>query len=177
MLLLGSLTVIAACTADRQTDKNDEQHHHAEAAAPKAVHIPSARVNLRNDKLNAVYPHYMQLTQALTKGDAEAAKIAAIAIETGAGQITGAAKFGASAGRIVDTGDIALQRKAYAALSNDFIALLKDTGMDGGELYIAHCPMAMDDQGADWVTNSKEIRNPYFGESMLTCGMVKETLK
>jgi len=55
--------------------------------------------------------------------------------------------------------------------------LVKDSGLESGELYVAHCPMALNDKGASWVSNSKEIRNPYFGESMLTCGSVKETLK
>ena len=36
--------------------------------------------------------------------------------------------------------------------------------------------MAFDNQGAYWLSNAKQIRNPYFGEKMLTCGEVKEKL-
>jgi Cu(I)/Ag(I) efflux system membrane fusion protein len=39
-------------------------------------------------------------------------------------------------------------------------------------LYVQHCPMADNNKGADWLSTEKEIRNPYFGESMLTCGEV-----
>uniref|UniRef100_UPI003565BEE1 DUF3347 domain-containing protein n=1 Tax=Salegentibacter sp. TaxID=1903072 RepID=UPI003565BEE1 len=40
------------------------------------------------------------------------------------------------------------------------------------KLYVQHCPMADNDQGADWLSLSEEIRNPYYGEAMLTCGEV-----
>lgn len=38
------------------------------------------------------------------------------------------------------------------------------------------CPMAMDNTGAYWLSNSDEILNPYFGDAMLTCGNVEEEL-
>jgi len=37
--------------------------------------------------------------------------------------------------------------------------------------------MAMNDKGASWLSASKQIKNPYFGEKMMTCGEVKETIK
>jgi hypothetical protein len=57
------------------------------------------------------------------------------------------------------------------------IALVKKSGVSNGELYVEYCPMAFDDKGASWLSSSKEIRNPYFGDKMLTCGEVKETIK
>jgi Cu(I)/Ag(I) efflux system membrane fusion protein len=33
-----------------------------------------------------------------------------------------------------------------------------------------HCPMALDNQGADWLQKDPELRNPYFGSMMLRCG-------
>ena len=44
------------------------------------------------------------------------------------------------------------------------------------ELYATFCPMAFDNKGAYWVSETKEIKNPYFGEKMLKCGSVKEEL-
>ena len=44
-------------------------------------------------------------------------------------------------------------------------------------LYIQHCPMADENKGADWLSMEKEILNPYFGKSMLTCGEVTGTIK
>ena len=36
--------------------------------------------------------------------------------------------------------------------------------------------MANDNNGADWLSSEEEIRNPYFGDKMLTCGLVKTTI-
>lgn len=44
-------------------------------------------------------------------------------------------------------------------------------------LYIQYCPMANNDKGADWLSSEKEIKNPYFGKSMLKCGEVKKEIK
>jgi len=61
-------------------------------------------------------------------------------------------------------------------LSNELIALIKKEGMKSGELYVDFCPMALNDAGANWISNHKEISNPYFGKKMLDCGEVKETI-
>lgn len=44
------------------------------------------------------------------------------------------------------------------------------------ELYAAFCPMAFDNRGAYWLTRSRSIRNPYFGDKMPDCGSIEETL-
>jgi Cu(I)/Ag(I) efflux system membrane fusion protein len=44
-------------------------------------------------------------------------------------------------------------------------------------IYIQHCPMADSNKGADWLSKEKEIRNPYFGASMLKCGEVTKTIE
>lgn len=49
--------------------------------------------------------------------------------------------------------------------------------MAEAELYVEYCPMAFDNKGAVWVSSTKEVRNPYFGEKMLNCGEVKEIIK
>lgn len=56
---------------------------------------------------------------------------------------------------------------------------------EGPKLYLQHCPMAFgEDKGADWISNSEEVVNPYLGKnhpefkgSMLHCGEVKDTIK
>lgn len=44
-------------------------------------------------------------------------------------------------------------------------------------VYRFHCPMAADNKGADWLQKHKEVRNPYYGKSMLTCGTLVESPK
>jgi len=46
-----------------------------------------------------------------------------------------------------------------------------------GKLYAAYCPMAFEGKGAYWISDSKEISNPYLGEKMPKCGEIKEELQ
>jgi len=50
-------------------------------------------------------------------------------------------------------------------------------GLGGTEAFYDYCPMAFNNEGAYWLSDQAAIRNPYFGDAMLTCGTVKETLK
>ena len=68
-------------------------------------------------------------------------------------------------------------RVTFALLSEQVAALLTRFGVPEGKLYKAWCPMAFDNRGASWIQNKEEINNPYFGETMLHCGEVKEVLK
>jgi Cu(I)/Ag(I) efflux system membrane fusion protein len=37
--------------------------------------------------------------------------------------------------------------------------------------------MANNDQGANWLSTYSEIRNPYFGDMMLSCGETHDTIE
>jgi FtsZ-interacting cell division protein ZipA len=67
------------------------------------------------------------------------------------------------------------QREHFENLSvdiNDLIALL---GTDK-TLFQSKCPMASDGKGAIWISEYKEIKNPFFGSKMLTCGNVEQQI-
>jgi hypothetical protein len=177
-----SVILFAACgnngNAGENTENKDTTSHDGhDQSKMEEGKSSGASVQLKDDKLNAVYQHYVHLTTALTNGDMAEAKIAGNAIEAGAKEMAGAASVAANAAKIIAATDIEVQRTAYSAISNDFIALVKKSGLSSGELYVDYCPMAFNDKGAAWVSPNKEIRNPYFGEKMMTCGEVKETIK
>lgn len=73
--------------------------------------------------------------------------------------------------------DIEAMRKAFLPLSNLLIGLAKSFDPLEEAIYIQHCPMADSNKGADWLSLSEDIKNPYFGASMPTCGEVTEALK
>ncbi len=79
--------------------------------------------------------------------------------------------IGANAGKIEH------QREHFELLSKDITDLVKTFGNGGQTLYKDFCPMANNGKGAFWVSEIKEIKNPYLGSKMPTCGMVKEELK
>jgi len=68
------------------------------------------------------------------------------------------------------------QRTQFDFLSQTLIKVVKVFGATEQTYYVQHCPMAFDWDGADWISDVEDIRNPYFGDEMLTCGTVEETL-
>ena len=68
------------------------------------------------------------------------------------------------------------QREHFDMLSKDMYELVKTFG-GGQTLYQDHCPMFNDGKGATWLSEVKEIKNPYLGKKMPTCGTVKEELR
>lgn len=78
--------------------------------------------------------------------------------------------------KITETEDIEEQRKQFDFLSQALIKSLKVFGVEGDTFYVQHCPMANNNQGADWLSNHEKILNPYFGDKMLTCGTVQDTI-
>jgi Cu(I)/Ag(I) efflux system membrane fusion protein len=68
-------------------------------------------------------------------------------------------------------------RKPFQRVSNKMIDLETAFNLNAETLYVLHCPMANSNKGADWLSTSKEIKNPYYGKSMLTCGAVVKEIK
>lgn len=75
-----------------------------------------------------------------------------------------------------NAGNIAHQREHFDLLSKDMYDLVKAFGA-GQTLYKDFCPMYNDNKGAIWLSESKDIKNPYYGKAMSSCGTVKEELK
>lgn len=69
------------------------------------------------------------------------------------------------------------QREHFILLSQDIADLVKAFGNGGQTLYKDFCPMANNGKGAMWISETKEIKNPFFGKAMPTCGSVKETIQ
>lgn len=68
------------------------------------------------------------------------------------------------------------QREHFEMLSTDMYDMVKTFGA-GQTLYQDFCPMYNDKKGATWLSETKEIKNPYLGKKMPTCGEVKEEIK
>jgi membrane fusion protein, copper/silver efflux system len=73
--------------------------------------------------------------------------------------------------------DIKEMRKAFIIVSNSMIILAKFFDPLNEQIYIQHCPMADSNKGADWLSLSEEIKNPYFGAAMLGCGEIIQTIQ
>ena len=80
-------------------------------------------------------------------------------------------KNGAKA--IAASNKIEAQRTAFSSLSNDIYSLAKTTKLSTATVYQQYCPM----KKMYWLSSEAAIKNPYYGNMMLTCGKVTDTLK
>lgn len=77
---------------------------------------------------------------------------------------------------ISDEEDLEQMRVVFSPLSDQLYQTLKKYEVETGA-YLQFCPMAMNNKGAFWLSDSDKVLNPYFGDAMLTCGNVEEELK
>ncbi len=123
---------------------------------------------------------YYGVKDALVSTDAASAKTKAVALVTALNKVD-AAKLPAAdkealtmakatATSISKTTDVSAQRKQFENLSASMIALVKAT--KPAKSFVQYCPMVK----ASWLSDSKAVKNPYYGDKMLTCGSVKEEI-
>jgi len=68
------------------------------------------------------------------------------------------------------------QREHFVMLSKDMYDLVKTFG-SGQILYKVFDSMSNDGKGAFWLSETKEIKNPYMGKAMLSSGSIQEEIK
>jgi hypothetical protein len=68
------------------------------------------------------------------------------------------------------------KRKSFQIVGDQLYDLIRTVQYDRQLVYHYYCPMAFNDQGANWLSNSPEIRNPYIPKKMLTCGEIKDSI-
>ena len=73
----------------------------------------------------------------------------------------------------ISESDIVQQREYFKILSKDLTDMVAFTGTEN-TLYQQFCPMY--DGGSAWLSKSNNIKNPYYGSKMLTCGKVQKEI-
>jgi hypothetical protein len=138
-------------------------------------------------KLNELLTSYYGIKNALVAEDGATASTQASAFvktlsEINAENMTSkeqktwkeyADKIKFDAEHIEETKDASHQRDHFNDLSNNLFAVLKALKVNTNMVYQQFCPM----KKTYWLSESEDIKNPYYGKKMLTCGKVTETLK
>lgn len=151
------------------------QHDHSTPAKENTVNRSVTR--FKDVKLGIAYEHYIHLKDALVASNSDGAKTKASELQKALKDVDGSTAAIDEASKISTSSDLKVQRDAFSALSNEMVKLVKGGKLSEGALYLEYCPMANSNAGAYWISNEKEIQNPYFGAMMLRCGSVEETIE
>ncbi|THD66497.1 DUF3347 domain-containing protein [Robertkochia marina] len=150
--------------ADMQGEQHmDEKHMEEQTAA----------IEFKDEATAEVFKAYIALKDAFVATDAAKASEASGTLAEKAGEN---AELKSAAEAIANANDIEAQRKDFVTVT-DAVAEMLNGSLASGEVYKQYCPMAFNNTGAAWISAEKEIMNPYFGDKMLHCGSVKETIK
>ena len=155
-------------------DNQDGTHEgHADMQGEQHMDEQTAAVEFKDEATAEVFNAYIALKDAFVATDAANASEAAGTLAAKAGEN---AELKSAAEAIANTNDIEAQRKDFVTVT-DAVAEMLNGSLASGEVYKQYCPMAFNNTGAAWISAEKEIMNPYFGDKMLHCGSVKETIK
>lgn len=171
------------------TDPHTDHAGQAAHDAP-ADHQADSPAAFRQDVGRLVTAQFA-LVQALADDDPAAARAAALEVDAVLHDLDGSALAGTAAREhwnelaaamhrgldgVARAGELEPQRRAFETFSDALTGAVRVFGVAGtGPVYRAICPMV---QGRDgyWLQADEQIANPYYGEAMLRCGWVAETL-
>tara|TARA_R110000823_G_scaffold311718_2_gene437768 strand:- start:181331 stop:181876 length:546 start_codon:yes stop_codon:yes gene_type:complete len=166
-----------AITSCKETAKqNEPEVVTVDNAEPKTYEIAKVEAEFNDPKVEAIFDQYLQVEAALVNTDAaktatESSKLEALLKDSEADEETQTAVVAMAASE-----DIGVQRQNFETLSGSIEKMLQGS-LKSGTLYKQYCPMAFNNKGAYWISSSKDILNPYFGDKMLKCGRVDSEVK
>lgn len=178
-----SSLLLAACNNNKQTS-NDTKDTVANTSAE------TAEAN-KVSAVDAVTKDYLKLKNALVEDNDQLAAEAGKSLVTSLGAVDKASLTTEQAKVFEDinadakehaehigsnVGNIKHQREHFETLSGEIYDLLKADKTTGQQLYYDNCPMYNKGKGGNWISEIKEIQNPYYGKSMRDCGSIKEEL-
>lgn len=140
--------------------------------------------------ITKVLHSYIALKDALVKTDAASASILAkdlltsiesvnmneLDASTHAQWMKVIAELKEDAEHINEAKEISHQRDHFITLSKNLYSVIK-VSKAGIPVFYQFCPMANKGIGANWLSLENKIKNPYYGNQMLTCGRVVETIQ
>lgn len=192
----GTFTVDAAAQLQGKPSMmnqvNGEQAHQPHASLVPDLDLERIKVSTKFiSQLSALFNDYIKLKDALVDDKGSNAQSAAKTFEASLAKLDASelkdksvkeawedyqSTLKTSIAKISSSADIKKQRDEFIALSTAMTNGVQIFGVNK-TVYSQYCPMANNDKGAYWLSLEEEIKNPYYGASMLKCGEVKETIK
>ena len=163
------LGLITMSCKEVKKEKPQDNSTHSEMKNSNQV---NTKANFNDVKTQAIFQDYIHIKTALVNSDiAEAQSGSRMLIEN-----TDNVALKSTLSSIADSDDIEMQRKVFSEVTDQIEPLLKNS-LSSGEIYKQFCPMAFNNAGGYWLSNDKVIQNPYYGQKMLKCGTITETIE
>ena len=188
VIIITAITfILSSCS-----DHNNNAHNTDKNSDSSSKSIPTSdTANLQPYPGNDVTTAYLELKNALVSDNSKGAAAAGKKLQE-VMQVLDKLPFKSDQSKVyaevkvdinehadhitANANNIAHQREHFDMLSLDVYDLVKVV-KTSQPLYKDFCPMYNNKKGAIWLSETKEIKNPYYGKKMLTCGEIKEEIK
>ncbi|MAE84407.1 MAG: efflux transporter periplasmic adaptor subunit [Flammeovirgaceae bacterium] len=180
-----------AMTGDKKaTSVSDHGAHNMSQEEPMIMEKDMQVSEIFKEQLTEVYLVHLELQNAMYVADGSKVKIEASDVKESLEKVDmslvkgemhnhwmmGLPKLTVALDRIKGSDDIEEQRLAYADFTDALYSVIKMFGVVNETIYYQFCPMARNGEGAYWLSPVKEIKNPYYGDAMSSCGENKEVI-
>ncbi|RYG25175.1 MAG: DUF3347 domain-containing protein [Chitinophagaceae bacterium] len=191
LILLLVVLAVAGFAAWKIFDKKEDGPR-AEKPKPLSMGTKSGAFN---ESFDLMLSAYFEVKDALVASDTVKANAGALKLSTASEGLKVDEISGDSSGVIRETalsfsgtitgsaqalaGESTLEnkRKEFEMISDALWSLTRTVKYEGPKVYYQFCPMAFENKGAYWMSREANIRNPYFGDKMLTCGSTQDSLE
>ena len=191
IVAIAFITLTAMSCKDNNKEQNSTDENHSEMNHDNSDgHHDDDKKEMAmsgNGNSQAILNDYFNLKDALVADDNARAKELGATLATSLGNLDVSSNFSdtqkANLKDIIEDAvehaehisesDIDHQREHFKILSKDVTDMVAITGTEN-TLYQQFCPMY--DGGSAWLSTSKDVKNPYYGSKMLTCGKVQKEI-
>ncbi|MEH6406682.1 MAG: DUF3347 domain-containing protein [Leeuwenhoekiella sp.] len=182
LIVLALTLTIIACGEKRSQpetvtiDMNSETAGEMDNAENEIHESADLQATFKDSTIAQVYNNYNALKTAFVNTDADAAHASAEKLDESLAGIDANTELTKAVSGLLEESEIEKQREFLPFITEEVKSLVEGN-LAEGELYYQYCPMAFNGKGAYWISNEKTVRNPYFGNKMLTCGTVDAEIK
>jgi hypothetical protein len=136
----------------------------------------TSAVVFENADFGKVYTAYLQVKASLVNTNATTAASAVTGLYNSQKDFLKNEGLNAAILEFQKSTDVEEQRGIFERISAAMEVEIAKQKIISGTIYKQYCPMAFNGKGGYWLSDSKEVRNPYYGDKMLTCGVVDTEL-
>ncbi|MAP81522.1 MAG: hypothetical protein CL526_10585 [Aequorivita sp.] len=171
-----AIVAITAFSCKENSKQAEPEVVTVETTKAKTYELANANVEFNSPEVEKAFNQYLEVEAALVNTNAKNTAQAATNLEATLKAMNAEEATVTAVSSIANSEDINIQRQHFETLSAA-IETMVSGALESGTLYKQYCPMAFNNKGASWISASKDILNPYFGDKMLKCGRVEAEIK
>ena len=180
-LILGIALALFSCKNSEEAEVKTAPSQVAtvQKQSKKDLNITSttSEVVFENAEFGKVYEAYLDVKASLVNTDATTASKAVATLNNSQKDFLDNQDLQMALVEFEASTDIKTQRAIFERITAAMEVEIDKQTITSGTIYKQYCPMAFNGKGGYWLSDSKEVRNPYYGDKMLKCGTVDKELE